>query len=81
VIHIEILVEMVIAAKISEVNKEKFTIELEQGSCIDDILEKIPIQEKELPFIMFIVNGVKSNIDKELNAGDHLKILPLIYGG
>ena len=59
----------------------QFVLELDKGDQIADLITKLDIPEKELPFMMFYINGSNVRRDYILKAEDRVKILPIVGGG
>ena len=69
----------IISNKIKE--EKQFVVELAEGESINDLIRKLELPEKELPFLMFLVNSSSERRDYILEDGDRVSILPVIGGG
>ena len=73
------LTEMV-AKRYSEGNRS-LSLEIEEGSTIEDIMDHIGIPEKEYSYLMYTVNGKFLYENKKINEGDEIKLFPIVGGG
>ena len=54
-------------------------IELEEGTCVEDLIQKLEIPVDSVKFIF--VNGIHAKRDTILKDGDRLGLFPPVGGG
>ncbi len=79
-VQINITMTEMVAKRYAD-DKREFTIEIEEGSAVDNLIKELGIPDDERYFIMYTVNGKFCKKDKILKNGDDIKILPVIGGG
>ena len=79
---IEVVVKIVghLERYISE-DQNELKLKLERDSLILDLLKKLKIPEKEIKYIMILVNGQQVNKETVLNSGDRISLLTPVDGG
>jgi len=79
---IEITVKIVGHLKkyISE-NKNELNLQLREESKIIDLLKILEIPEKEIKYIMILVNRQPASKETVINSGDRISFLTLSEGG
>ncbi|GEM_PF-2550508 len=79
---IEITVKIVGHLKkyISE-NKNELNLQLREESKIIDLLKILGIPEKEIKYIMILVNRQPASKETVINSGDRISFLTLSEGG
>lgn len=74
-----IKVEVRLFAYFREGREKKQIMELEDGTTIINILDKLNINEEEASIIL--LNGIDGPTDRELEDGDVLSLFPPVGGG
>jgi molybdopterin converting factor small subunit len=89
---LNLTVDIVSASKLGPDNGP-LVVELPSGSTVGDLLSWLIqsfgeplrnrlVQESDgTPFVIFVVNGEKAELDDELSSGDDVLIVPPIGGG
>ncbi|WP_324735277.1 MoaD/ThiS family protein [Thermococcus sp. SY098] len=56
----------------------EFEVEIEENLTVGDLLKKLKISDQEYHIL---VNEKKVKKDYKLKENDHIKLLPVVYGG
>ncbi len=79
---IEVVVKIVghLERYISE-DQNQLSLQLGVDSRVIDLFKKLEIPEKEIKYIMILVNGQPANKETALKSGDRISLLTLADGG
>jgi molybdopterin converting factor small subunit len=58
---------------------EEITLTLDQGSTAKDLLERLPLKNKD--YLYVVRDGIRLTSSSKLNDGDEIIIVPPIAGG
>ena len=58
---------------------KKVTLELREGATTEDLLNSIPVKDKD--YLYIVREGVRLNASTKLNDGDEILVVPPIAGG
>ncbi len=80
--NIEVVVKIVghLERYISE-DQNQLSLQLGVDSRVIDLFKKLEIPEKEIKYIMILVNGQPANKETALKSGDRISLLTLADGG
>jgi len=59
--------------------KQELTLELARNATIADLLNSIPVSDKN--YIYIVRDGIRLSLTSKLNDGDEILIVPPIAGG
>ncbi|MBF8437125.1 MoaD/ThiS family protein [Halanaerobiaceae bacterium Z-7014] len=62
-------------------DQNELNLKLNAGSRIIDIFQKLEFPEKEIKYIMILVNGQPASKETALKSGDRISLLTLADGG
>lgn len=74
-----IKIEVRLFATFRENREKKYFFELDKGTNILDILNKLDIDREDASLVL--LNGIDGDVDRELKDGDVLSLFPPVGGG
>lgn len=74
-----IKVEVRLFASLREGRDKKHFLDLDRGSKIEDVFNKLKIKKEEVNLIL--LNGIDGDLDRELKDRDVLSLFPPVGGG
>lgn len=65
--------------KYSPNRKEKFSVQLPDGTCLKELMDSLKIPAHQV--MLIIKNGIKAKEEDFLKNGDDIILLPIVGGG
>lgn len=72
-------VEVKLFATLRKGRQKRLTMELETGATPATVMNKLDIKPGQVTMLM--INGIYNNVDKKLEDGDVVSLLPPVGGG
>ncbi len=71
--------EIRLFATFRENREKKYFLELDEGTSILDILDRLDINREDASLVL--LNGIDGDVDRKLKDGDVLSLFPPVGGG